>query len=109
LAAGLDNSVLATIASQLDQLDACANVTMTAAGMDYAVTLTPVEGAGSGQVRSWTLLPPWSSNPGACPADAWSRVESQGSGPVRYRCTFGATRRTTSSAVAEASGSSRTT
>ena len=47
LAAGLDDSVLATIASQLDQLDACANVTMTAAGMDYAVTLTPVEGAGS--------------------------------------------------------------
>lgn len=47
LAAGLDESVLATIAGQLDQLDACANMTMTAAGKDYVVTLTPVEGAGS--------------------------------------------------------------
>ena len=47
LAAGLDESVLATIAGQLDRLDACAHVTMTAAGMEYAVTLTPVEGAGS--------------------------------------------------------------
>jgi hypothetical protein len=47
LASGLDESVLATTASQLDQLEACANMTMTAAGKDYVVTLTPVEGAGS--------------------------------------------------------------
>jgi len=47
LAAGLDESVLAAIASELEKIGACQNMTLNAGVMDYAVTLTPVQGAGT--------------------------------------------------------------
>ncbi|GGH89455.1 hypothetical protein ACFFGR_11405 [Arthrobacter liuii] len=47
LAAGLDESVLARIASEQQHVETCATMTMTASGVDYTVTLRPLEGAGS--------------------------------------------------------------
>ncbi|MEW1807007.1 hypothetical protein [Pseudarthrobacter sp. NPDC080039] len=47
LAAGLDESKLARIVGQTHQLNTCATMAMTVSGVDYTVTLKPVEGAGS--------------------------------------------------------------
>jgi len=47
LIAGLDQSFLAKVKDQPDQLAKCSSMTMTASGMEIAVTVKPVEGAGS--------------------------------------------------------------
>lgn len=47
LTAGLDKTALGAVSDQSQQLEKCANMTMTASGMEIAVSVTLVDGAGS--------------------------------------------------------------
>ena len=47
LTAGLDKTVLGAVADQGPQLEKCANMTMTASGLEIAVSVTLVDGAGT--------------------------------------------------------------
>ena len=61
LAAGLDEAILGQVADQPAQFEKCANMTMTASGVDVAVSITPMEGVGrmSNTIayRTETMLP----------------------------------------------------
>ena len=61
LVAGLDQGVLAQVSDPSEQLAKCSSMTMTASGINVAVTITPVEGAsglpGAVAYRTDTVLP----------------------------------------------------
>jgi hypothetical protein len=61
LVAGLDQGVLAQVSDPTEQLAKCSSMTMTASGINVAVTITPVEGAsglpGAVAYRTDTSLP----------------------------------------------------